>query len=108
MGAWNFGPNNECCISVSEIVEKVINYWGSGEWRDVSDALNDNKHEMSLLKLNCDKANSSLKWQGVLDIDSAIKRTIDWYKTFYISNYMDMYDYCVGQINEYMHAISKR
>jgi len=108
MGAWNFGPNNECCIPVSEIVNRIINYWGSGNWRRVPSELNDNKHEMNLLKLNCDKAYSFLKWQGVLDIDSAIEMTVKWYKTFYQSHVADMYEYCVDQIVEYTKIISKK
>lgn len=109
MGAWNFGPDNESCIAVSEVVDKVISYWGSGTWRKVSTKLNDNKQEMNLLKLNCDKANSFLKWRGILDIDSAIKMTVEWYKAFYNSPATeDMYNLCVAQINEYMQVVSKR
>ncbi len=105
-GAWNFGSNNECCIPVSKMVDKVINYWGSGDWREVSGEY-DNKYEMNLLKLNYDKAYSFLKWQGVLSIDSAIEMTVKWYKTFYQSHVPDMYDYCVDQIVEYTKIIAK-
>lgn len=105
-GAWNFGPNNECCIPVSKMVDKVINYWGPGDWREVSGEY-DNKYEMNLLKLNYDKAYSFLKWQGVLSIDSAIEMTVKWYKTFYQSHVPDMYDYCVDQIVEYTKIIAK-
>ena len=107
-GAWNFGPKNESCISVREMVNKVINYWGSGNWREVSSELNNNKHEMSLLKLNCDKAYSLLKWQGVLDIDSTIEMTVKWYKTFYESTAIDMYNHCAAQIKEYVEFASER
>ncbi len=101
MGAWNFGPGNECCVPVSEVVEKTINYWGSGNWENPSAELNHNKHEMNLLKLNSDKAYSCLGWHGVLNIDSAIEMTVKWYKTFYKSEFADMYDFCVEQIVEY-------
>jgi CDP-glucose 4,6-dehydratase len=106
MGAWNFGPRNECCVSVSEIVNKTINYWGSGNWAKPRGDLTINKHEMNLLKLNSDKAYSHLGWHGVLDIDSAVKMTVKWYKTFYQSPAIDMYDYCVAQIEEYMKKLS--
>lgn len=105
MGAWNFGSDGGCCISVSEIVDKVISYWGSGDWREVHTELDNNKHEMGLLKLNCDKAHSLLKWQSVLDIDSAIKMTVEWYKNFYQSSATNMYNYCVAQIKKYIQAI---
>ena len=108
MGAWNFGPNDKSCIPVNEMVKKIIDNWGSGKWRDISVELNDNKHETNLLKLNCDKAHSLLKWQDILDIDSAIKMAVDWYKTFYRSDALDMYDYCVAQIKEYMRIVRER
>lgn len=50
---------------------------------------------MNLLKLNCDKAHSLLKWQGVLNIDLTIKMAIEWYKTFYQLRTINMYDYCL-------------
>ena len=105
-GAWNFGPGNECCISVSEMVNKTINQWGSGNWEKASGELNHNRHEMNILKLNSDKAHSYLEWHGVLDIDSAIEMTVKWYKAFYQSYGTDMYDYCVTQIEEYTQKIS--
>lgn len=107
-GAWNFGSGNESCITVREMVNKVINYWGYGNWREASGELNNNRHEMNLLKLNCDKAYSFLKWQGILDIDSAIDMTVKWYKTFYQSPGINMYSYCAAQIEKYMQVVSGR
>jgi CDP-glucose 4,6-dehydratase len=106
-GAWNFGPSNKSTIPVQEIVSKVIKHWSGGNWENISSELSDDKHEMNLLKLNCDKAYSFLKWQCILDINKTIKMTVEWYKVFYQSHFMDMYDYCVGQINEYMQIVSK-
>ena len=107
MGAWNFGPGNECCVPVSEMVEKTISFWGSGNWKNPSGELNQNKHEMNVLKLNSDKAFSLLRWRGVLDIDTAIEMTVKWYKNFYQGTVTDMYDYCVTQIAEYTKIISR-
>ena len=104
MGAWNFGPDDGSYIPVSEVVNKVIHYWGSGDWGNVQSPSED-KHEMHLLKLNCDKAYSFLKWRAILDIDSAIKMTIEWFKTFYQSPNIDMYNHCVTQIKEYTHIL---
>lgn len=104
MGAWNFGPDNGSYIPVSEVVSKVIGYWGSGDCRNVSIGLND-KHEAYLLTLNCDKAHSILKWRSILDIDSTIKMTVEWYKTFYQSPHIDMYGLCMTQIKEFTHIL---
>lgn len=105
MGAWNFGPDNSCCISVNEIVEKVISHWGSGDWKESPAELDNNKYEMMVLKLNCDKAHSFLGWRCILDINTAIKMTLEWYKTFYQAPAADMYNYCVAQIMEYIQVM---
>ncbi len=100
-GAWNFGPRLECCIPVSEVVEKIIRSWGSGTWTQPAGDAGHVKHEMNVLKLNSDKAYSLLGWRGALDIDSAIEMTARWYKEFYRESDADMYDDCVKQIAEY-------
>ena len=102
MGAWNFGPRAECCISVSEVAEKTISSWGSGTWVQPPGDSDRGKHEMNVLKLNSDKAYSLLGWHGALDIDTAIEMTATWYKKFYRGSTADMYDCCVRQISEYM------
>ena len=104
-GAWNYGPGNDCCIPVREVVNKIIHYWGSGSWHAASRESNDHKQEMTLLKLNSDKAYSLLGWRGVLNIDTAIAMTTNWYKTFYQRSGADMYAFCVEQIAEYMQRI---
>lgn len=100
-GAWNFGPDLDSFITVNELTDKVITCWGGELKKKTIVALKDNRKEMGLLKLNCDKANMLLKWRGILTIDEAIKNTVDWYKTFYNNGYIDMYDLCVSHINEY-------
>lgn len=99
-GAWNFGPANACCVPVDVLVNKVIKYWGSGEWKKVAAGLDNAKPEMNVLKLNCDKAYSYLNWSCVMDLESTVKNTVDWYKAFYNKSF-DMYDYCISQIIEY-------
>ena len=101
MGPWNFGPKNENFISVSEMADKLIRYWGGGKWKDISVESINKPHEMNVLKLNSDKAYSSLQWRSILNVDAAIKMTIDWYKMFYQSSDIDMYDFCANQIKDY-------
>ena len=77
-GAWNFGPDDSSHLTVAEMADSLLKYWGSGVLEDLSDrkAL----HEAKLLKLNCDKAHSELNWHSVLTIDECLQMTIDWYK----------------------------
>jgi CDP-glucose 4,6-dehydratase len=105
-GSWNFGPDDSSHLTVSEMAERLITYWGDGSWNDLSDpqAL----HEASLLKLNCDKAHAKLNWQSALTINECLQMTAQWYKIFYTSPPSDsMFESCTQQIAEY-NQIKKR
>jgi CDP-glucose 4,6-dehydratase len=79
--AYNFGPNINDSLSVEEMAVMSINCWGSGIFNvDVS---NHNPHEAGLLKLDITKAITELNWKPVLDAQTAVERTINWYKNFY-------------------------
>ena len=92
-GAWNFGPDPESIIMVKEVVEKVIKYYGKGTWKDVS---NPNEvHEAKLLNLDTSKARFILGWKPKLNVDEAIKMTVEWYKKYKIDN---AYRICEEQI----------
>ena len=103
-GAWNFGPFDEPYYSVRDIVNSVIDFWGGGGWKDSFSESSGNKYETKFLKLNCGKAYSLLGWRTLLDIDNAVKKAVEWYKTFYDYGVASagMYDYNVNQIKEYM------
>jgi CDP-glucose 4,6-dehydratase len=79
--AYNFGPNINDALSVEEMAVKSIKCWGSGIFNvEVS---NHNPHEAGLLKLDITKATNELNWKPVLDAQTAVERTINWYKNFY-------------------------
>ncbi len=106
-GAWNFGPDDSSYLTVSEMADRLIKYWGDGSWNDLSDpqAL----HEVSLLKLNCDKAHAQLPWHSVLTIGECLQMTAVWYKEFYSGGQTkDMYPFCVEQIHSYMDRATKK
>jgi CDP-glucose 4,6-dehydratase len=92
-GAWNFGPDPESIIMVKEVVEKIIKYYEKGTWKDVS---NPNEvHEAKLLNLDTSKARFILGWKPKLNVDEAIKMTVEWYKKYKIDN---AYRICEEQI----------
>jgi CDP-glucose 4,6-dehydratase len=106
-GAWNFGPNDESHLTVAEMADRLIKYWGNGSWNDLSDP--QAVHEAKLLKLNCDKAHTYLHWNSVLTINECLQMTADWYKNFYKRNTGDdHYNYCVKQINFYKECADKK
>ena len=99
-GAWNFGPDDSSNLTVADVVNKLIQYWGEGSWEDLSDP--NAPHEADLLKLNCDKAHAELKWHSVLTSDECLQITSEWYSKFYSSGPKeDMYTSCVDQIHSY-------
>jgi len=81
-GAWNFGPNNESDVTVKEIVEKVIELWGAGEYKIRK---NSSKEEAKYLSLDISKAKRELGWFPMYDIDRTLEQTVKWYKEFYSS-----------------------
>ena len=94
--AWNFGPNPENTITVKKLVEKLIEIYGHGEWKDtsVSEAL----HEANLLALDINKAKNLLNWSPILNFQETIEFTVDWYKKYKNTNVLEM---CNHQIEKY-------
>ena len=79
--AFNFGPNISDTLSVEEVVNKSIEYWGIGKYKSVFDS--SNLHEAGILKLDISKAVNNLNWKPKFNSNVAIERTINWYKSFY-------------------------
>ena len=86
--AWNFGPEHENIIPVSELVTKLIESYGQGSWKDISNS--NQLHEATLLSLDINKAKTNLNWSPVLGIDAAIEYTTEWYKNYTYSNVLEL------------------
>ncbi|MCB9025445.1 MAG: CDP-glucose 4,6-dehydratase [Bdellovibrionaceae bacterium] len=82
IGAWNFGPNQESCIQVDEVLSKIQLYLPKLKYRV---ELN-NVHEAQLLMLDSQKAKTILGWKPILNIDNAIELTSNWYQKYYDEN----------------------
>jgi CDP-glucose 4,6-dehydratase len=93
--AYNFGPLLEDHLTVKDLVELAIKYWGNGNWTAKSEV--GQLHEAHLLKLNITRAISELDWHPRLTGKEAIEWTIDWYKHPEES----IFDYTLSQINKY-------
>ena len=90
---WNFGPNLDSIVTVWEIAEKVIEYYGKGHLHDVSNS--ETLHEANLLALDISKARFKLHWTPTLNIEETIQMTVKWYREYKNSN---VYNLCVEQI----------
>ena len=102
--AWNFGPSEEDSVTVEEVVHKVLEFWGSGNWEDISQKISDPLHEAKYLRLDCSKARRILDWRPMIDIDKAINFTIDWYRAYYDKS-EDINEYTKNQINKYLEEL---
>jgi CDP-glucose 4,6-dehydratase len=81
---WNVAPDLEDCHPVKNVLEKVKKQWNRVAFQFETDK--ENLHEAHILKLDTTKAKTDLKWQPVWQLDKAIEKTIEWYKTFYENN----------------------
>lgn len=94
---WNFGPNGNGARSVAWIADELMRLWGRGaSW--VTDS-GENPHEANFLRLDCSKAKSLLNWGPRLDIKTALKWIVEWYRAF--QNGVDMRKVTESQIMEY-------
>jgi CDP-glucose 4,6-dehydratase len=75
---WNFGPRNDSAQPVSALATAIVEAWGEGAWKDLSDP--NARHEASLLRLSIDKAHARLGWQPRWDFAQTIARTVEWYR----------------------------
>lgn len=76
---WNFGPGDEDIKPVSWIIEKFSQFWG----KNIAQEINNNSiHEAQYLKLDCTNAKNNLGWKPKMNLEMAIKWTVDWYKQF--------------------------
>ena len=100
--AWNFGPEPENIVTVEQLLEEVIKYYGKGSWKDVSNK--EKLHEATLLSLDITKAKEKLNWQPKLNLRETVKFTVDWYKNYKTENVMEL---CIAQIRDYTNKKKK-
>jgi CDP-glucose 4,6-dehydratase len=101
--AWNFGPCEEDCVSVREVVEKIIRLWGAGELKVQADP--HRLHEAGNLWLYCGKARERLGWRPLLTIDEAIEMTVSTYRA-YMGTHASAARVIEDQIQGYMERIA--
>ncbi len=99
--AFNFGPNTKENPTVEQLIVDLSKYWNvEDKFRAYRITNNPIFHEAKLLKLNCDKAFSFLKWKANLDYEDTVKFTSEWYFDFYKKN-KKILEKTLNQITEY-------
>lgn len=76
-GAWNFGPIEQNCKTVIELVEIVNKKLNNCIDLNI-DELN-KVHEATFLKLDCSKANSKINWYPKWNLEDSLSKTVEWY-----------------------------
>jgi CDP-glucose 4,6-dehydratase len=103
--AFNFGPQKTGFENVINVVEMLANEIKKrGFNADVIIENNTAFSESKILKLNCDKAFSLLKWQPKSDINESVTLTAEWYTTK-ITNESDLLELTQQQISDYQNKL---
>ncbi|PKN51632.1 MAG: CDP-glucose 4,6-dehydratase [Deltaproteobacteria bacterium HGW-Deltaproteobacteria-13] len=78
---WNFGPSPKDAKSVLDIMESFCKFWGEDAKCEIK---KDHKapHEANYLKLDSSKAQKKLLWKPRWNSETAIKKTVEWYKAY--------------------------
>lgn len=82
--SYNFGPRAERAQTVLDLLRDLSLVWNFDNEHDpyiVTE--NIPFHEAGLLKLNCDKAQFSLKWEAVLSYKECVDFVGKWYYSYY-------------------------
>lgn len=94
--SWNFAPYSFESKTVKEVadISKII-------WPDVEIEFGNSVegvHEAQLLKLDNTKSINLLGWKPKWNTEEAIKKTIEWYKEFYLNDKIST----INQIKEFL------
>jgi CDP-glucose 4,6-dehydratase len=95
--SFNFGPSKESVITVKEVADKAVKFYGKGK---IKIHKIDNLHEANLLMLNNSKSKKLLNWKPKYNIEIALQKTVEWYKRQVQGE--NMQEFSLKQIEEYM------
>jgi len=99
--AYNFGPHLDDAMPVSAMVDLAIKAWGSGNFKNTS--AEHQPHEAGLLKLDINKASVELGWSPKYNAQTAIDKTIAWYKN-YVTNPEEVINFTENQVKDFISA----
>ena len=77
---YNVGPDDRDCFQTGALVDLFVKHWGGNlKWIDKSDV---GPHEANFLKLDCSKLKSTFGWKPHWDLETAIKKVVEWSKAW--------------------------
>ena len=95
--SYNFGPYLESNKTVLELVEEILKTW-PGHYKITSNK--SDLYESKKLNLQIEKAKLNLNWSPKWSFETAINKTINWYKKV-LKNPSFARDLCIEDINDY-------
>lgn len=98
---WNFGPRASSMVTVSEIIEKLIRIWGEAAWRIDR---GEHVHEAAVLSLDCAKAAERLGWRSMIDLETTLQLTSEWYRSHHEG--ADMREVTLAQIERFLGLVN--
>ena len=104
--AFNFGPSNVKNYNVIYLVQFMKKFWKKVSWK-IDKKNKKNFLESNILKLNCNKSKTILKWKCILSIRETVYMTVNWYKNYYHKP-KKIFETSVEQIQKYEQLLSKR
>lgn len=98
--AWNFGPEASDERRVEWIVKQICSEWSKNNYGYKVEIDPTALHEATHLKLDCSKAREHLGWLPRWNLQTALKNTVSWSKTYQSGH--DMFSYSVNQIEDFL------
>lgn len=98
-GPWNFGPDVSGTVNVRELAALMQDSWGEGGPQFEFGEADPKIHEAGILRLDSTKAQTGLGWRPQLDLDHAVRMTVDWYRAHRANE--NMKEFTLTQIAQY-------
>ena len=95
--ALNFGPDPASVTTVADVVERAFAILGGGRWAPTSERLGT---EAKTLSLDAALAKATLGWRPVLDLETALRWTCEWFRAEEAGD--DCAALCATQIARYV------
>ena len=100
---WNFGPSSDSFRPVHQVADMLAEAWKGARWRPAGD---EHLHEATLLQLDSTKARLLLGWSPLIDLETAVMQTIEWYKAW--NRGADMRAVTLSEVDSYLAETSGR
>ena len=86
-GSYNIAPSENDIVTTGELAELFCKNWGENlTWHSSAKNL---PREANFLKLDCSKIRSVFNWKPVWKIETAVEKSVEWYKIYRDENHIE-------------------